>query len=135
VNSREKLQLCYELAFYPPRLNEFWGKVKRGEITATSETVEMLDTALLLHQALPESGYASQRALKRLACYQADARAFGMPRFIRNIRKHLACPSFKQRLIPGKLVRDIGMDSCCFHTINVSQMQHTSNRPMEKAGH
>ncbi len=115
MNSREKLQYCYELAFYPPRLNEFWGKVKRGEITATAETVEMLDTALLLHQALPESGYASQRALKRLACYQADARAFGMPRFIRNIRNHLACPSFKKHLIPGSLVRDIGLPALSHH--------------------
>ncbi len=115
MTGREKLQLCYELAFFPPRLNAFWRRVKSGELTATAEVVELLDTALLLHQALPETGYASQRALKRLACYQAEARAFGMPRFLRNVRRHLGCPPFQARALPGRLVRDIGLPALSHH--------------------
>ena len=28
MTPREQLQYCYELAFYPPRLNEVWHKLK-----------------------------------------------------------------------------------------------------------
>ena len=75
MNSREKLQYCYELAFFSPRLNEAWRRLKAGEISDRDELGELLDMALLLHQALPSDGYASQRALNRLALYQAKARA------------------------------------------------------------
>ena len=115
MTGRDKLQLCYELAFFPPRLNHFWARVKSGEITATPDVVELLDTALQLHQALPESGYASQRALRRLACYQADARAFNMPGFLRNIRAYLGCPTFHPRPVPGNLVRDVGLPALSHH--------------------
>lgn len=71
--------------------------------------IDLIDTALLLHQALPESGYASQRALRRLAKYQADARAFGLPLFLRNIRRHLAGREFEPIPMPPGLVRDIGL--------------------------
>ena len=109
MNSREKLQYCYELAFYPPRLNEVWYQIKNGTVTDIEELGKMLDTATLLHQALPDAGYASQRALNRLALYQAKARAFGTVRFLRNIRRHLGRQPLTQTVVPGHLVRDIGL--------------------------
>jgi len=109
MTPRERLQLCYELAFYPPRLNALSNKIRRGEIRDIEETAELLDTALLLHQALPESGYASQRALLRLARYQAQARAFGMVGFLRSLRKELGRRKPVPAQVPGNLVRDIGL--------------------------
>ena len=109
MRPREKLQLCYELAFFPPRLNELWNEIRSGEIRNLKETAELLDTALLLHRALPESGYASQRALLRLARYQAQARAFGMVGFLRSIRSQLGPVKPMPAAVPGKLVRDIGL--------------------------
>jgi hypothetical protein len=106
MTPREKLQLSYEIAFFPPRLNELWARIRAGTIENTEETAELLDTALLLHQALPESGYPSQRALARLAQYQARARAFGMVGFLRSIRSKLGRT---KPVVPGKLVRDIGL--------------------------
>ena len=107
MTAREKLQTSYELAFYPPRLNAAWNQIKNGE---TEEDIkELLDTALLLHQALPESGFASQRALQRLAVYQAKSRAFGMVAFLRNIRSKLGYPDLEKHVVPGNLVRDIGL--------------------------
>ncbi len=85
MTPREKLQLSFEIAFFPLRLNEVWARIRAGAIQNNEETAELLDTALLLHQALPESGYPSQRALARLAQYQARARAFGMVGFLRSI--------------------------------------------------
>jgi hypothetical protein len=110
MTPREKLQLAYELAFFPPRLQAFWYEVKSEVDTGVVDEVgEVLDTALILHQALPESGYASQRALNRLAAYQAGARAFGMVRFLRNIRRRLGRPDLPQTVVPGHLVRDIAL--------------------------
>lgn len=107
--SREKLQEAYELAFFPPRLNKTWHQIKAGDIEDIGRLNELLDTALLLHQALPDSGYASQRALKRLAVYQANARAFGMAVFLRRLRKKLGLKPLQQSKVPGRLVRDIGL--------------------------
>ncbi len=109
MTEREKLQLCYELAFFPPRLNEAWGRIKRNAVPNADELGELLDTALLLHQALPEKGFSSQRALTRLAMYQAKARAFGMVGFIRHLRQRLHRPPLAAREVPGHLVRDIGL--------------------------
>jgi hypothetical protein len=107
--TRARLQSCYELAFYPPRLDAAWQQIKRGSAPAEEELGELLDTALLLHRALPESGYASQRALNRLSLYQARARAFGTVRFLRNIRRRLGRPPLLQTEVPGSLVRDVGL--------------------------
>jgi hypothetical protein len=82
MTPREKLQYSYELAFYPPRLHDAWDQIKRGRMADREALGELLDTALLLHGALPERGYASQRALNRMALYQAKARAFGMVSFL-----------------------------------------------------
>lgn len=109
MTAREKLQLCYELAFHPPRLNGLWSELRAGTIENLEEIAELIDTALLLHQALPESGYSSQRALTRLANYQATARAFGMVGFLRSIRRRLGRDKPIPPVIPGHLVRDIGL--------------------------
>ncbi|MCA1809571.1 MAG: hypothetical protein ABR497_09735 [Kiritimatiellia bacterium] len=109
MTEREKLQLCYELAFFPPRLNEVAYRIRKGEVGEDGELGELLDTALLLHMALPEKGYSSQRALTRLANYQAMARAFGMVGFIRRLRRELARKPLTEHEVPGRLVRDIGL--------------------------
>jgi len=111
MQKREQLQYCYELAFYPPRLNEVWRRIKRGDVADVEELGAQLDTALLLHQALPSEGYASQRALNRLAIYQARARAFGSVRFLQNIRHRLGRAPLSQTSVPGHMVRDIGLPS------------------------
>ncbi len=108
MTARETLQYCYELAFFPPRLNQLWQAIKRREVCKDSLR-PLLDKAFLLHQALPENGYASQRALQRLALYQAKARAFGMVTFLRNIRASLGCEELVARTVPGNMVRDIGL--------------------------
>jgi len=108
MTEREKLQACYELAFFPPRLNEAWDRIQHSAADA-DKLGELLDTALLLHQALPEKGFASQRALTRLALYQARARAFGMVGFIGRLRQRLNRPPLAAREVPGHLVRDIGL--------------------------
>ncbi|MCG2660623.1 MAG: hypothetical protein L6437_10310 [Kiritimatiellae bacterium] len=109
MTEREKLQTCYELAFFPPRLNETWDRIKRNTVSNMDDLGTLLDTAELLHQALPEKGFPSQRALTRLALYQARARAFGMVGFIRCLRQRLNRPPLMVREVPGHLVRDIGL--------------------------
>lgn len=109
MTNREKLQFSYELAFYPPRLNETWQRIKNGSVKDLDELGELLDMALLLHQALPEDGFASQRALVRLGMYQAKSRAFGMVRFLRNVRRKLGRGPMSSHVVPGHMVRDIGL--------------------------
>ncbi len=114
---REKLQFAYELAFFPPRLLQVWNGVKKGLASDRKVLAELVDMALSLHQALPESGYASQRALMRLAIYQANARSFGMVTALVNLRKALGARSrFKVTTVPGSLVRDIGLPPLCHDT-------------------
>jgi hypothetical protein len=111
MTGRERLQLTYELAFYPPRLNEFWQRLKVGAEPDLEQAGELLDQARLLHQALPDGGYASQRALNRFALYQAKARAFGMVTFLDNLRRYLGRPPLIAGTVPPQLVRDIGLPS------------------------
>ncbi len=117
MTAREELQYCYELAFYPPRLNGLWQQIKRKE-KSFDELKPLLDKALLLHQALPEKGYASQRALQRLALYQAKSRAFGMVTFIKNIRAVIGCQDIASNTVPGNMVRDIGLPEFSHKTRN-----------------
>ncbi len=109
MTERDELRACYELAFFPPRLNAAWDQIRAGTGADPETLGRQLDTAWLLHQSLPESGYASQRALTRLALYQARARAFGMPGIIRRLRARLGRPPLEARPVPGSLVRDIGL--------------------------
>ena len=53
--------------------------------------------------------YASQRALERLALYQARSRAYKMPTFISNVRHALGRPDLPDREVPPRLVRDIAI--------------------------
>ena len=109
MSPREKLQRCYELAFYPPRLNELWTGIRKGTEGQLEEVGELLDTALLLHQQLPEGGVPSQRALNRFALYQAKARAFGMVRFLTNLRQWLGRPPLTAQRVPPHLIRDLAL--------------------------
>lgn len=116
MDHREKIEQAYALAFDPPSLNALWNRIKRREVVDIGETVELVDMAIMLHQALPDGGYSSQRALKRLAIYQARSRAFGMPRFLRNIRKALGAwqpPETGQ--VPVKIIRDIALPEFSRH--------------------
>jgi hypothetical protein len=129
MTPREKLQYSYELAFHPPRLNEAWQRIKRE---GGGENIkELLDTALLLHQALPETGYASQRALQRLAIYQAKSRAFGMVAFLKNIRTALGCEALDAHVVPGNLVRDIGLPPFCRSGKSCRESKQGSDSSME----
>ena len=109
ISGRERLQLAYELAFYPPRLKELWQRLKAGTEENLEQTGELLDEARLLHHALPDSGYDSQRALNRFALYQAKAGAFGMVSFLDNLRRLLGRPAFEAAALPPHLVQDIGL--------------------------
>lgn len=113
MSPRAKLQTAYELAFHPPRLHRAWRELQQNPSTGAGELGELLDQAWLLHQALPEDGYASQRALNRLALYQAKARAFGMVTFLANLRKFCSRPDIGTHVVPGNLVRDIGLPPLC----------------------
>lgn len=113
MKSREELQFLYELAFFPPRLSEFWARIKRGEIDRNAAAAAIRG-ALLLHLALPESGYASVRALKRLAHYQASSKPFGPVAFLTNIAKTLdldVAPTADH--VPPEMVRDVGLPPFC----------------------
>jgi hypothetical protein len=113
MTAREQLQCWYELAFFPPRLDEFWCQVKRGEIERDS-AAEAIRGALRLHLALPESGYASVRALKRLAGYQAGSKPFVPVTFLTNIAKQLGVDAIPAEThVPPGMVRDIGLPAFC----------------------
>lgn len=109
MSPREKLQMAYEIAFFPPRIHLVWNEIKRGAVKNRDELVELLDMALSLHQALPESGFQSYRALKRLANYQADSRMFGTVTFLKNIRDYLGLAPLIVSTVPAHFVRDIGL--------------------------
>ena len=109
MTPREKLQLSYELAFFPPRLNQVCRGLSREATPMMQELCEALDDACRLHLALPLRGYASQRALERLALYQARSRAYGIPGFIQAVRRRLERPALTDGEVPARLVRDIGL--------------------------
>jgi hypothetical protein len=110
MTEREKLRVSYEVAFFPPRIHEWWSRWRNQDSPqCTPEEGEILDCAATLHRSLPECGYASQAALNRLALYQAKARAFGIPSFIREIRRRLGREEIHATEVPAQWVRAIGM--------------------------
>jgi len=111
MTARDRIQLAYELAFFPPRMNGLWNRIRDGGMISDDEA-KALDDAALLHLALPED-YNSQRALERLALFQAKSRAFGMPTFIRNVRAHIGRPVLTAATVPSRLVRDISLPPLC----------------------
>jgi hypothetical protein len=113
VSPRERLQFLYELAFFPPRLSEFWAKAKAGEIDKAC-AADWIRGALLLHLALPERGYSSVRALKRLAYYQASSRPFVPVSFLKNAARKLGIDvKLDADTVPPEMVRDIGLPPFC----------------------
>lgn len=111
MTPREKLQLSYEIAFFPPRLNQLLENWKINQSSPDADTGDALDIALMLHLKLPESGYNSMRALTRVAIYQAKSRAFGIPAFIRAVRHHFGRPPINVSEIPGEYIRDFALPS------------------------
>jgi len=109
MTPREKIQLSYELAFFPPSLNGFTGKLRTASSPVDSDFLEALDDACRLHLALPSKGYSSQRALERLAIYQARSRAYRMPDFIDAVRQKMGRPPLSETQVPCRLVRDIAL--------------------------
>ena len=107
MTARERLQLAYELAFLPRRLNgkcRAW--LKKPEAIPADE-LKALDEAAMLHLPLPERGYASVRAVYRLAAYQAGACDYGMRTFIGNVRRLLRRPALTETEVPPGMVRDV----------------------------
>ena len=108
MTPRERLQMVYELAFFPPRLHGFWRELSNSDDFDKEATKLLLADALSLHLALPEKGFQSQRALKRVAGYQASAKAFGTESFIKNIAERLGLDiSSAINKIPSGMIRDI----------------------------
>ncbi len=109
MSVREKLQLAYELAFHPVRLNDFWNRVERGTAPDLPALREAADWAVALHQRLPEVPAVSARALKRLAAYQAASRIFRMPTAIRRFCVALGNRSEAPAEVPPWMVRDLAL--------------------------
>ena len=66
-----------------------------------------LDEAAMLHLPLPQGGYASVRALYRLAAYQAGSCDYGMRGFIDNVRRRLNRPALAVTEVPSGMVKDV----------------------------
>ena len=116
MTPRAKLQAAYELAFFPPASHRLWSSIRDERPIDPAASLELVNMALSLHLALPEEGYASVRALKRVALYQARSRPFGLVTFLRNIRTALgATEPFDLREVPGYMIRDIGLPPFSHH--------------------
>ncbi|TAN36758.1 MAG: hypothetical protein EPN23_08080 [Verrucomicrobia bacterium] len=110
MTERERLQAAYELAFFPPRLHTIWNRLQRGPLSDRDEWARVLDMAIALHLALPERGFSSPSALHRLAHYQAQSRAYGMPRGLYRLRTALGVAGTPPHgSVPAAWVRDIGL--------------------------
>ncbi len=110
LTEREKLTFLYELAFFPPKLHEFWNDIKKGIIEDEKLIKDYLSKAYLLHRALPETGFSSHQALKRVAYYQASSKVFKQESFIKGIAKELKIKiDTNKNTIPGNMIRDIGL--------------------------
>ena len=108
MTPRQQLQMAYELAFHPARLNAAWNEWEKGTIADLALLRQVLDWALTLHQRLPEAPAASGRALRRLARYQATARLYRLPSMVRAFRARLGGTGEIPEEVPAWMVRDIG---------------------------
>jgi hypothetical protein len=106
---RQQLQMAYELAFHPARLNATWNEWEKGTIADVAGLRLVLEWALTLHQRLPEAPGASGRALRRLARYQANARLYRLPSMVRAFRARLGGAGAIPEEVPAWMVRDIGL--------------------------
>ena len=109
MTPRQQLQMAYELAFHPARLNATWNEWEKGAIDDLSLLRQVLDWALMLHQRLPEAPAVSSRALHRLARYQATSRLYRLPSMVRAFRTRLGDVREIPEEVPAWMVRDIGL--------------------------
>lgn len=110
LTPREELEFVYSLAFFPPQLHYFWGDIKKRNLTDETIIKRLLGKALLLHRALPETGYQSKQTLKRVAIYQAKSKPYKQETFMKNILKKLKIDSaVTEYNIPGYMIRDIAL--------------------------
>ena len=109
MTPRQQLQMAYELAFHPARLNAAWNEWEKGTNADVALLRQVLDWALTLHQRLPEAPAVSGRALRRLARYQATARLYRLPSMVRAFRARLGEAGAIPDEVPAWMVRDIGL--------------------------
>ena len=109
MTPRQQLQMAYELAFHPARLNAAWNEWEKGLVSDLALLRQLLDWALALHQRLPEAPAVSGRALRRLARYQATARLYRLPTMVRALRAKLGAAGEVPEEVPAWMVRDIGL--------------------------
>ena len=72
-----------------------------------ADELRALDEAAMLHLPLLQGGYASVRALYRLAAYQAGSCDYGMRGFIDNVRRRLNRPALAVTEVPSGMVKDV----------------------------
>src|SRR2546430_14094630 len=109
MTPREKLQLAYELAFHPARLNAVWNDWDKGVIPDLAELRVVVAWAMALHQRLPEAPGVASRALHRLATYQATARVYRLPSMLRRFHEKLGGTEAIPEEVPSWMVRDIAL--------------------------
>lgn len=109
MTARERLQMAYEFAFNPKMLHAKWHGWLKDPAHADPEELQALDDAARLHLPLPESTFASSRALLRLATYQAAACDYRMRTFITALRRRLGRSELTEREVPVGMVRDVVM--------------------------
>lgn len=109
MTPRERLQLAYEYAFCPWRLNQRWRQWLADPEAADADELRSLDDAARLHLPLPQRPVSSKRALYRLASYQAGGCEHRMRYFIGNVRRALGRPAITETEVPVGLVRDVAL--------------------------
>ena len=109
LTPRERLQLAYEFAFCPWRLNQRWRLWLAAPERADADELRALDDAARLHLPLPEARVSSPRALLRLARFQAEGCETNMRTFVRNVRRALRRPALAETEVPAGLVRDVAL--------------------------
>ena len=109
MTPRERLQLAYELAFCPWRLNGKWRAWVADPASADPDELRALDDAARLHLQLPQRPVPSMRALYRLARFQAESCECRMRTFIGNVRRALKRPELSETEVPVGMVRDVAL--------------------------
>ena len=107
MTARERLQLAYEIAFLPRRLNGLWRKWVNDPEHADADELKALDEAAILHLPIPEGKGAPIGARYRLAIYQAGASDYKMRSFIANVRARLNRPPITEKSVRPSMVRDV----------------------------
>lgn len=107
MTPRERLQLAYEFAFCPWRLNGRWRAWIADPSSADPDELRALDDAARLHLQLPQRPVSSPRALYRLARFQAESCECRMRTFVGNVRRALKRSELSEVEVPVGMVRDV----------------------------